>query len=434
MAIGTSKGAFYEDQFHYAQSQWDPKYDDNEVSPNKMQTDKQLDKEELNPSTGLGIEVNYKPNPSQIDASRLTDIHSGGPAIPAPQVIAKTKAGDITNEDVDTAINVGMGGGPGTIAGLNSLGSLAAESRGALLSKLGHAQVLENGGVHPDDIYTTTGFFKGPEGKWRYEIGDKNATFNDKWFEQPSWARTSSSKDLGDVLDHPELYKSYPDLKDMKVHHDPELAGAYYNPNDMSITLGGKPYLNLDGKSVIASQDKSTLMHEVQHAIQDREGFSPGGTPGRAGLTNDAWGPTYKLKYEDAYKDFINKSGPELDRIYKKFADAGKDASVLTDKEKAFVDKYKQTRDTYQKYRNEGDIKAQENYLKLAGENEARNVQNRLDLDEVSRKNIPPRWTQDFPDKDLIVKDEAALATPYGALTSKEIRKLQDHNTWRSSR
>ena len=35
MGIGTSKGAFYEDQFHYSQSQWDHKYDDNVVNPNK---------------------------------------------------------------------------------------------------------------------------------------------------------------------------------------------------------------------------------------------------------------------------------------------------------------------------------------------------------------------------------------------------------------
>lgn len=64
MGIGTSKGAFYEDQFHYAQSQWDPgKFDDNEITPNKQQTDKSLENAELNPSTGLGIEVGKKEMP-----------------------------------------------------------------------------------------------------------------------------------------------------------------------------------------------------------------------------------------------------------------------------------------------------------------------------------------------------------------------------------
>jgi hypothetical protein len=414
MGIGLSNGAFYKDEMHYAASRWDDRYDDNVISPSEMDTNKQLDKQELDPSTGLGIEVNYKPDPSQIDVSRLTDIHSGGPPIPMPQVIAKTKAGDITNEDVDTAVNVGMGSGPGTIAGLNSLGSLAAEARGTLLSKLGHAQVLENGGVHPDDIYTTTGFFKGPEGKWRYEIGDKDAKF------------TPLSKDshtLGEVLDHPELYKSYPELKDMTVHHDPELSGAYYDPNTTSITLGGKPYKNLLGEDVIGSKDKSTLMHEIQHAIQDTEGFAKGGTPVRAGVKNDAWGGTYKLKYQDDYIDYLNKNGPEMDRIYSKYEKAN-DPNALTDKEVAFAKKYQQVRDTYQKYRKEGDTEASTNYFKLAGENEARNVQNRMDLDEVARSNTPPRWTQDIPDKDVIVKGESSVATPYGAFTIKELNKL----------
>lgn len=60
MAIGTSQGAFYEDQFHYSQSQWDPKYDDNEITPNKQRTDKALEGAEVDPSTGLGIDVAFK--------------------------------------------------------------------------------------------------------------------------------------------------------------------------------------------------------------------------------------------------------------------------------------------------------------------------------------------------------------------------------------
>jgi hypothetical protein len=80
MGIGTSLGAFYDDEFHYQQSQYDPKRfdtnDDNVVSPNKFQTDKTLDNAELDPSTGMGLEINlsqdplYTPDTKNLDGLR----------------------------------------------------------------------------------------------------------------------------------------------------------------------------------------------------------------------------------------------------------------------------------------------------------------------------------------------------------------------------
>lgn len=60
MGIGTSHGAFYDDEFHYESAKWDDKYDDNVVTPPQMNTNKSLDKSELDPTTGLGIEVGMK--------------------------------------------------------------------------------------------------------------------------------------------------------------------------------------------------------------------------------------------------------------------------------------------------------------------------------------------------------------------------------------
>lgn len=431
MGIGTSKGAFYEDQFHYAQSQWDPKYDDNEISPNKMQTDKKLDKSELDPSTGLGIEVGYKGqtgNPGFFNKL----IYGDNPALPeislgGPKGSADPK--DISKEDLEKATNIGLSAGPGTMVGLQSLNSLVAAERGTLLSKLGHAQVLDQGGVHGDDIFTTTGFYKGADGKWRYEIGDKDATY--KGFPEPQ-ARGPmdqqplfDSAKLGDILDHPELYKHYPHFKDMDVIHDPELSGAHFDTSNNSITLGGKPYRNLLGEEVTAINDKSTLMHEIQHAVQNEEGFAQGGVPARAGNTLHTNPTTYKLKYEDDYKNWRSLADLEMDRIMDKFEKAGNDRSVLTKKEVDFSQRYQKIRDTYQQYKREGDIKASDNYFKLAGETEARNVQNRLDLDELTRSNTPPRWTQDIPNEQQIVRDEPTMTTPYGALTSREINELR---------
>lgn len=64
MGIGTSLGAFYEDEHHYNSVLWDPeRFQGDELmvkTPNQTMIDKQLDDAELDPTTGLGIEVSYK--------------------------------------------------------------------------------------------------------------------------------------------------------------------------------------------------------------------------------------------------------------------------------------------------------------------------------------------------------------------------------------
>lgn len=62
MPIGDSKGAFYEDEFRQVAAPWfiDPKMEGDEkmvVDPGVAQMNKELDTAELEPSTGMGIEV-----------------------------------------------------------------------------------------------------------------------------------------------------------------------------------------------------------------------------------------------------------------------------------------------------------------------------------------------------------------------------------------
>ena len=71
---------------------------------------------------------------------------------------------------------------------------------------------------------------------------------------------------LGEVFDHPELYKGYPELRDVQVTLKPG-SGAAFTPQG-GIELGTE---------VIGS--KETLLHEIQHAIQEREGWARGGSP-----------------------------------------------------------------------------------------------------------------------------------------------------------
>ena len=89
---------------------------------------------------------------------------------------------------------------------------------------------------------------------------------------------------LGDILDYPELFEEYPQLRDLmvvrlsspsvKVGGDTKQFGGFYLHDGPR----GKPVIALsDSKTVLPEQDfQSKLLHEVQHAIQAIEA-TPGG-------------------------------------------------------------------------------------------------------------------------------------------------------------
>jgi hypothetical protein len=103
------------------------------------------------------------------------------------------------------------------------------------------------------------------DGRIRNEIDDSQAKLKD-----PYWYENEGHKTLGDVLDHPELYKAYPDLKDLPVYaynKDSRMSGAYGQRSDGS------------GNYILVNPDRSpeqqlmTLLHESQHAIQHIEEY-----------------------------------------------------------------------------------------------------------------------------------------------------------------
>lgn len=101
-----------------------------------------------------------------------------------------------------------------------------------------------------------------------------------------------SGKWLDDVLDFPELFEAYPQLRSIQLAEDTgmELADASYA--DFARRHGAKAgkedgqypfgFINMNPKSSAwsnAQEAKGLLLHEVQHAIQDIEGFAKGGNP-----------------------------------------------------------------------------------------------------------------------------------------------------------
>ena len=129
------------------------------------------------------------------------------------------------------------------------------------------------------DVHKETGWFVGPDNTWRKEISDheSSSTYPAGVFREPSTPAGHTPKELDQVLDHPELFNLYPELRDVKVTFDNTGDGSYGS------WKRDKRTINLNTE-VLGNADKAhdTLLHEVQHAIQDAEGFSRGGNESTA--------------------------------------------------------------------------------------------------------------------------------------------------------
>jgi Large polyvalent protein associated domain 23 len=140
----------------------------------------------------------------------------------------------------------------------------------ANLSALKLAKEMENAGVSYRDIWRHTGWAQGADGAWRFEIPDTGAQFR----KTPAYG-SKSTDTMADVLAHPELYAAYPELANMQAYRMSPRAtytGVYDPP------YGGRQ--QAIGLNTAYPDDPVTvLIHELQHAVQDREGFEPGGMP-----------------------------------------------------------------------------------------------------------------------------------------------------------
>lgn len=91
---------------------------------------------------------------------------------------------------------------------------------------------------------------------------------------------------LDEVLDHEELYRQYPQMSNFKIVVDEDLSGTntmgYYDSTDGIIAI--RENIAEDPKLF-----KSVLLHEIQHLVQNTEGFDSGTNTSAAMVT-----PEYK--------------------------------------------------------------------------------------------------------------------------------------------
>jgi|GEM_PF-2975157 len=246
-----------------------------------------------------------------------------------------------------------------------------AEERTARMDNLSVARKMEEEKKDAKAIKMATGWERGADGKWRYEMPD--AKIKDtmdvgggqivkRYEDDMLW----NDGKLSDVIDAPELFKAYPQLKGVRIDTDAIMNdmpshGEYDSKtNTINIHADELKYMN------------GILNHEIQHAIQDIEGFAKGGSP--------------RLVRGEVKKRF-----DEVTKQIKQLRAEGKE-----DEAKALIEK---NRGLYNAYTKNDDFNS---YKSLAGEVEARNVQERMNMTPEERRKSLAESTEDVARKDQI--------------------------------
>ena len=335
-----------------------------------------------------------------------------------------------------------------SFAGKKGVSNLdAADESAARMDNLAIAQQMEAKGAIPDAINFATGWERGADGKWRFELDDSQSGFDpagqfgyrreraafeervrklgetapdvlarfreldarrkkrDKTgrttgddltaAERKEWKRLedryglkrprpeANPAELPAFLDHPELYRAYPELADVALSFDSRMqAKGMAIPDWKLIVLK---------KGLSPEESKRALIHEVQHMIQAIEGFSPAGAPG------EKTAKAYAESLRDEVRDW-----PSFGKL------------KTEEERQAYLRQYAESRAP-------SGSAALEGYRRLAGEVEARNAAKRQDRGAAYRRMTPPYMTEDIGRKHQIVPEDGpengdgfALETGFG--------------------
>lgn len=265
-------------------------------------------------------------------------------------------------------------------------------------------------GADPEKIRKETGWHKGVDGKWRFEISDSDAKPTPLLNDLQDNLASPNGVPLSDVLDHPKLFAAYPALRGVRVVYNPWRRG------------GATAILGSGGARIeIGKSDRFTsLLHEVQHVIQDKEGFATGGSPhtveGLAPIDLDfvrrieEWNGVLlengiasehlidtDLDVIRHNEDVNDTLAAQVGWLQTTLENAGwhYDAESVGDRADAILGEGWGTREVAES--------PYSVYRRLAGEIEARNTEARARLTEGERVGTPPSATADTPDSQAIV-------------------------------
>jgi len=279
-------------------------------------------------------------------------------------------------------------------------------------------------GEDAEAVRQATGWFKGVDGKWRFEISDADAKLRTEPSDPDTYAdlfdeaaSRSNGVPLGKVLDHPALFAAYPALQAVRVRvNENAKADGTYSAADNTIEIRD-PYSYAGGLDTALS----VLLHEIQHGIQNIEGFAKGGSLETAGAIKaqakqewSYWANAYAVAREMADGSTAEQAMATLNGLD---FDINEDhvREALT---RPLEELQAKSAAAEQELRRTGDG-PRGTYQRIAGEVEARNTQARARMTDAERRATAPSATADVADADVIVvfngTEMASAPTPANA-------------------
>ena len=265
-----------------------------------------------------------------------------------------------------------------------------ADERTFRMDNLSVAKDMEKNKKKAKAIKAATGWERGADGKWRYEMPDVVLRDPKEWVNKKTLTLSDIVEKPNDLFkEYPELFDAYPELKDMKILKGRAKSGGVFYNNAITLNLGYIREAIKSGWDTYYKTStrllKATLVHEVQHYIQEQEGFAQGGNSEMI-VDKNALDAIAKLRADkDAVaKEFYAMSPEEQQRrkyeINNRYNDLTKQIERLEKSSRIGYDGYK----------------------RLSGEVEARNVSARLNMTPEERRKTLAESTEDVARKDQI--------------------------------
>lgn len=318
------------------------------------------------------------------------------------------------------------------------------KAKTASSKSLALAEAMEEDGASREEIWRKTGWIRGADGQWRFEVDDSKAEFRpngdarllgepryrrleeltDKWgdsFEKGGEPLTEAEEaemealqeeysdrvwekkyELQDFLKHDELYEAYPMLRHTTLRFeklDPGVKGKFDKRNGAIILSD-----SLFGKG------PETLLHEIQHIIQKYEGFQGGTSPEYWARRDYESGDRLQERLQREYDDILNgltkeeqndyiryqEIDGELERLFysEKPGDAEKYDRMDAEHDRLYEKLYPKEwfgklLDLKRQMENPGEVYLGQ-YINSAGEIEARETASRRRLTAEERQNKMP--------------------------------------------
>lgn len=371
-----------------------------------------------------------------------------------------------------------------------------AEEASTRMDNLAVAREMEEAGKDAAAIKLATGWERGADGKWRYEIDDslvdvtgyktrrREDLENDANFKSVSDALWMKSKleggasiaeareayrekfgkeaeqgagRLSSMTEPKELLKMYRELQQghYKLRHfispeaGRELFAAYPDLADMPVALAtdmdnsvwgsfspSANLIELNEKALRNPEDMAnTLVHEVQHAIQAREGFAGGGNAEAFKVDENGLVEIGKQLMDNRLAEAqatFNAASPELQNkmramnraiIARDFDKLEELESALTEEEAKVWEQYDWLRGEALTLKEEGrQVSPDTAYRSIRGEVEARNTAKRRHMTYEERLASLATVTEDVARKDQIfLQDALGRAMAMGEGKAKEV-------------